>query len=168
MTIELLCTVALELKVAVASGPARRFLVGDPSVRLIDVLGGRTLSRMAAAEQCASPGEVVVDTPTISLLGDAIKVSDWRLVDEWEDPFGVLEALVIDVAPEPWPELHPTAFKSTQIRSWLFPAVYERLAQGLGEFLTELRPAVALFLRFWGLDYDNDWEAGEKLDRFIR
>ena len=46
-----------------------------------------------------------------------------------------------------------TDLQSTMFRAWLPPAVYERLRDGLGEFLTELRPAVALFLRFDGLDY---------------
>ena len=32
----------------------------------------------------------------------------------------------------------------------------------------ELRPATALFLRFGGLDYDGDEQAGERLDAFVR
>src|SRR5262249_451486 len=52
-------TIALALKVAVASGPARRFVVGDPNIQLLDVLAGATLARMAAAEQLAAPGEIV-------------------------------------------------------------------------------------------------------------
>jgi class 3 adenylate cyclase/tetratricopeptide (TPR) repeat protein len=46
--------------------------------------------------------------------------------------------------------------------------VYERLHSGQGQFLTELRPVVALFLAFSGIDYDGDDAAGEKLDAFIR
>jgi tetratricopeptide (TPR) repeat protein len=38
----------------------------------------------------------------------------------------------------------------------------------LGEFLTELRPAVALFMSFEGIDYDGDPDAGLKLDAYIR
>ena len=38
----------------------------------------------------------------------------------------------------------------------------------MGAFLTELRSAVALFLRFAGIDYDGDQAAGEKLDEFVR
>ena len=37
----------LALKTAVSTGPARRFLVGDPDVQLIDVLAGATLDRLA-------------------------------------------------------------------------------------------------------------------------
>src|SRR5262245_19469595 len=52
-------TAALALKVAVASGPARRFVVGDPGIQLIDVLSGATIARMAAAEHLADKGEVL-------------------------------------------------------------------------------------------------------------
>ena len=55
-----------------------------------------------------------------------------------------------------------------QMRPWLLAAVYERLRSGAGNFLAELRPTVALFLRFTGIDYDGDEAAGEKLDAFIR
>ncbi|HEX3345178.1 MAG TPA: AAA family ATPase, partial [Polyangiaceae bacterium] len=47
------------------------------------------------------------------------------------------------------------------------PQVYARLQAGQGDFLAELRPAVALFLRFGGLDFDGDDAAGHKLDRFV-
>ena len=46
--------------------------------------------------------------------------------------------------------------------------MYERLITGRGEFLAELRPAVPVFVRFTGIDYDDDDEAIEKLDDFIR
>ena len=35
--------VTLAVKVAVTSGPARRFVVGDPDIQLVDVLAGETL-----------------------------------------------------------------------------------------------------------------------------
>ncbi|MBC8075757.1 MAG: tetratricopeptide repeat protein, partial [Chloroflexales bacterium] len=54
-----------------------------------------------------------------------------------------------------------------QLRPWLLPPVYERLGSGQGEFLTELRPTVALFLRFSGIDYDGDEDAQRKLDVFV-
>jgi predicted ATPase len=38
----------------------------------------------------------------------------------------------------------------------------------MGEFLTELRPIVALFLHFAGIDYDNDAEAQSKLNIYVQ
>ncbi|RME40271.1 MAG: adenylate/guanylate cyclase domain-containing protein, partial [Caldilineae bacterium] len=60
------------------------------------------------------------------------------------------------------------ALPDEQVRSWLLPPVYERLRSGQGQFLAELRPATALFLRFGGLDYDADDDAGQKLDAYIQ
>ena len=34
--------------------------------------------------------------------------------------------------------------------------------------MAELRPAVTLFLRFIGINYDDDPAAGQKLDAYIR
>ena len=39
---------------------------------------------------------------------------------------------------------------------------------GRGEFLAELRPAIPVFVRFGGIDYDADDAAAGKLDDFIR
>jgi class 3 adenylate cyclase len=48
------------------------------------------------------------------------------------------------------------------------PAIYERLSTGGGEFLAELRPAYPMFVRFGGIDYDDDADAIAKLDDFVR
>mgnify|MGYP000921694827 FL=1 len=55
-----------------------------------------------------------------------------------------------------------------QLRPWLLAPVHERLRLGRGDFLAELRPTVALFVRFGGIDYDNDGDAGVKLDAYLR
>src|SRR5512136_1604320 len=70
--------VTLSVKVAVASGPARRFVVGDPNTQLLSALAGRTLARMAAAEHLANKGEVIVDELTIAALAGAAQVIEWR------------------------------------------------------------------------------------------
>jgi hypothetical protein len=49
----------LTVKIALASGAARRFVVGDPDIQLMDVLGGETLYRLAAAEHYADKGEII-------------------------------------------------------------------------------------------------------------
>lgn len=49
-------TITLAVKCAVASGPVRRFVVGDPLIQLIDVLAGDTLDQLAASEHQARRG----------------------------------------------------------------------------------------------------------------
>ena len=62
--------VRLAVKAAVASGPARRFVVGDPAIQRKAVLAGATVTRMAVAEHLAGKGEVVVDEATAAALGE--------------------------------------------------------------------------------------------------
>src|SRR3954463_9985245 len=54
-------TVSLGMKVAVAVGSARRFVVGDPDIQLLDALAGNVIDRLATAEQHAVQGDVIVD-----------------------------------------------------------------------------------------------------------
>jgi class 3 adenylate cyclase len=51
------------------------------------------------------------------------------------------------------------------VKQWVLPPVYERLQAG-ARFLAELRPTVPLFLKFAGIDYDEDEDAGPKLDAY--
>jgi len=156
----------LSVKAGVASGAARRFMVGDPERQLIDVLAGGLLDEMAAAEHQAMGGEVVLASSTLQALENRVKLERQFKVDGRR--FGVVAASTADVELEPWPDLPDDALNEEQLRPWLLAPVYERLRAGQGEFLAELRPAVALFLRFEGIDYDADQAAGVKLDEFVR
>jgi class 3 adenylate cyclase/tetratricopeptide (TPR) repeat protein len=159
--------VSLTIKVGVAGGPARRMLVGDPAIALIDVLAGATIQRMAAAEHQAGKGEVVVDEAAAAALGERGVVAGWRADEERGARFAVLAGLAAPVPPAPWPPLADDAIPEERWRPWLLPPVYERLRAGMGAFLTELRPVTALFTRFAGIDYDGDPLAREKLDAFV-
>jgi class 3 adenylate cyclase len=59
----------VRVKVAVAVGQVRRFVAGDPERRLWDVMAGSTLVRLAAAEQRAEAGEILVDTAAARAAG---------------------------------------------------------------------------------------------------
>lgn len=160
----------IALKVAMASGPARRFLVGDRDRGYVDIVAGKTIDRMAAAEHCAGRGETVADAATVAELGDGVHVAEWRDAGAEGAPerFALLGKLAARAPRCDWEPLAPGALTAEQVRPWVLPAVYERLQTGLGEFLAELRPAVALFLRFVGIDFESDPEAGEKLGAFIQ
>ncbi len=157
----------LSLKVAVACGPARRFAVGDPDVLIVDVLCGALLDTLAAAESCARAGEIVLDPCALAAVGDAVRVREHRTDPEGSREFGVVDRLESVVEPAPWPAVPTGTLDAGRLRPWLLPAVWERLAGGRGEFLTELRPVVTLFLAFAGIDYDGPG-AREQLDRFVR
>jgi adenylate cyclase len=165
--------IALAMKAAVATGPARRFLVGNPQIQLLDVLAGATLDRMAAAEQQAARGEVVLDSVTVAALGDAASIVEWREDETTGERFAVLSKLQISdfrLQIEPIESAQSTIYnlQSEMFRSWLLPPVFERLHAGQGAYLAELRPAVALFVGFSGIDYDADDDAGARLDAYVR
>lgn len=160
-------TTSLALKVSIASGSARRFVVGDETIQRLDTLAGATVTRTAIGEHLATKGEVLVDEATVQLLGDSLSIIEWR-VDEDGKRFAVLEKLSsadeqlsVTRAPDvPIPD-------HSMLRLFIHRAVYEREASEQGYFLTEFRPCVALFVRFTGIDYDLD-SAESELDMFIR
>jgi adenylate cyclase len=161
-------THTLAIKVAVATGPVRRFLVGDPGYQVIDVLAGQTLEDMSAAEKHARQGEVSLTEEVARRLEGRLSVVDWRAGDRPNQRFAIIDKLSDCAEPNPWPDLPFNALTDQQIRTWLLPDVFERLNCGQSDFLAELRPAVALFLKFGGIDYDNDDGAGLLLDAYIR
>jgi len=165
---------ALAIKTALASGSVRRLLVGDPSIQVIDVLAGAPLERMAAAEHIAGRGEMVADRETIELLGLRSAVGVWR-PDETGQPVGVLTRLA-DAATSGagFPgagvgaSVPPTELPDDLVRPWLLPTVWANLQQSGEQYLAELRPAAALFLRFSGLAFETDEAAAQHLDTYIR
>jgi predicted ATPase/class 3 adenylate cyclase len=165
--------VTLAIKVGVATGPVRRFVVGDPEIQLVDVLAGATLDKMAMAEGLADKKEVVVNAEVVHNNGGTavFDVSEWRHGENEADQFAVLSGMALQVSQHPWSSLLSTPeeiqgrLSENQLKSWLLNPVYERLKSG-GDFLAELRPAVALFLKFSGIDFDAD-DAGPQLDAYV-
>ncbi len=151
--------VSLGMKAAVAVGPLRRFVVGDPEIQLMDVLAGATVDRLAEAEHLAKQGEVIAAPEAIrNTKQDAV-------VEAWRGRFGVVGGLRTAAEPSPWvdaaDDLNPE-----WLRPYLLVPVHERVQREQAEFLAELRPVSVLFLRFTGIHYDEDPAAGEKLDAF--
>jgi class 3 adenylate cyclase/tetratricopeptide (TPR) repeat protein len=156
----------LALKVAIAVGPARRFVVGDPELQLIDVLAGGLVDRIADVEQLAEKGEVLAHESALPALAGRAELGDTRASDEAGSATVIARLLAAPPAaepPEPAQEL-----RDELVRPWLLALVYQRLAAGRHEFLAELRPAYPMFVKFAGIDYDADESASHKLDEFVR
>ena len=157
-------SVTLGVKVAVAVGEVHRFVVGDPNVQLIDVLAGRLMDSLAAAEARSQAGEVVLDSGALASLEGRVTLIETREGDA--GAVGIVDALVdpptVPEAVEEWP-----ALPLETARQWLLPPVWERLVAGRGEFLADLRPAVPIFVRFGGLDFEHDPQAPTVLGDFV-
>ncbi len=160
-------TISLAIKVAIAAGPVRRFCVGDPHIQVLDVLAGATLDQLAAAEHQANKGEIVASSEVVKHLENHIKIAEWRLNAETGDRYALLCDLASPVAACPWDTLALEALNTEQVRPWILPQVFDRLNTGQSQYMAELRPAVAMFTNFRGIDYDREDDAGEKLDAYI-
>jgi class 3 adenylate cyclase/tetratricopeptide (TPR) repeat protein len=156
---------ALSLKVAVAFGTARRFVVGDPSIHYMDALAGATVTRTSTAEHLANKGNVLVDESTVDLLGESLTIQEWRTDEETNERFALVREFRGQTSLPPLPG--PIDLDDALLRTWIHPQVYQREQSGQPSFLTEFRPCAALFIRFVGIDYDAD-DAQAKLDAFIR
>ena len=154
--------VSLTMKAAVAAGPVHRFLIGDPEIQLLDVLVGATVDRLAEGERLAERGDVIA-SPEV-----ARKAAAHLMVGTWRGRFAVVEGLRESAEPAPWPDLPLPGLTSERLRPYLLGPVHERVQAGQGEFLGELRPVSVLFLRFTGIDYDEDAKAASKLDAFTK
>ncbi|MCB8965844.1 MAG: tetratricopeptide repeat protein [Ardenticatenaceae bacterium] len=158
--------VSLGMKAAVAVGAVRRFVVGLPEYTLIDAMAGKTLENVAAAEHQAERGDVILDEAAAAALADVLQIAEWR--EEHGQRFAVVTGLTVDVPLAPWPPLADGDLDEAQREAWLLPAVYQRLQGERGEFLAELRSAAAVFMRFGGIDYDQDEQSPQKLDALIQ
>ena len=159
----------LGLKVAVAVGPARRFVVGDPEIQLIDVLAGepdrphrRAPSSSRRRERWSSHAAPLAaarrsrqgrraargrQTARPSPSSSAARRRARRAARSHAAP--------------PLPD--------ELARPWLLPAVYERLSTGRGEFLAELRPAFPVLRQASaGSTTTPTSRRVEKLDEFVR
>ena len=160
-------SIPLAIKAAASRGTVRRILAGDPDIQVLDVLAGSTLDRMAVAEGMAKLGEVVVGPELLASFGAALRLEAERRDGEGRR-FGVVGGLRTELEEDPWETIADDALTAEQVRPWLLPATYERLRDGQGAFLADLRPVVALFLKFEGLDFELDEAAPRHLDAYVR
>ncbi|HTW20069.1 MAG TPA: tetratricopeptide repeat protein [Mycobacteriales bacterium] len=149
---------APQLKVALATGRTRRFLVGNPRVQLLEGLAGALVDELAAAGHDAEPGQIVLAPSTRAAVGEQVRT----------DARGALQWYEGRAEPSPWPAPDETKEGLDAVRAWLLPAVFTRLAAGEGDFLAELRPATALFMRISGIRFEDDPAALDRLDEIVR
>lgn len=155
--------IPLAIKVGIAAGPARRFLLGDSNAYVIESLAGRTLDRMARAEELAARGDVMVSAEVAAQLPSDVHLGERQGTGD-EEYVTVLDwsRSAFNDSPD-----EPARVADEQAQCWLLPPVARRLSEGSEAFLAELRPTVSVFLGFSGIDYDADDAAGEKLNQFV-
>jgi adenylate cyclase len=159
-------TTKLTLKVTIASGTARRLVVGDPKIRWIDTLAGSIVARTATAEHQAQAGEVILDEVTANILAEAITIQEWREDSDSGERFAVIVGLTQPIDPPVLMQLDAGYLVPEELHPWVHAPLVEREQSGQVSFSAEFRPCVALFVRFSGIDFDQE-SAGPQLDAFL-
>jgi class 3 adenylate cyclase/predicted ATPase len=155
----------LSVKITIASGTVRRFMVGDPEILKFDLLAGDIVTRTSTADHLSERGEVLLDEASVQALGDALTVKEWRTDETTQERFAVAAQFNgTDTTSSPSKILRMPP--PNKLKSWMHYPLLKREQDGQGQLPTEFRPCVALFVRFTGIDYDAD-EAGAQLDQFI-
>ncbi|MEW5870358.1 MAG: tetratricopeptide repeat protein [Chloroflexota bacterium] len=154
----------LSMKVGLAHGPVRRWLVGAPDLGRFDLLAGTAVQRMAEAEHYARQGEIIV-SPEIYAWA-AARAADRVTWGEDRQGFHVLLSLVGPFAGQRSP-IEAPELAIDALQPYFPPALFEWLSSTGENFQAELRPVVSVFLRFEGLDFENDSQVHQKLNRYV-
>ncbi len=155
--------VTLAIKTALMAGRVKRFVVGDPHIQLFDVLVGDTLTRMAVMAEILWKGELLLDEETTLTICHHVS-GEWRTAQGRR--YFQVHSLKPSVSPVEMPS-PARGLTQAEIRQWILPALYERMEGEHARYLAELRPAVALFLIFEGIDFEHDAGCEEKLNAFV-
>ncbi len=155
----------INVKVGIATGPASRFVVGEPAHQTFEVIAGAIMDRVASVERTVSSGEVGVSAEVAELLLGHLDISEWRTGPR-DTSVAIIRGLAQPVAPDPWPA-EPRLAES-DVRPWMVKDVLERITRGEETLMGGFRRVAALFVKFGGIDYDLDPGAGARLDAFVR
>jgi adenylate cyclase len=160
---------AVAVKAAIVSGEVQRFSLGDPAIQLIDTLAGSLLVRLADLEQIVQPGEIIVDEPAALALAALVRPGPRRSHPGSATVGIIVAGLMAEFAAvgAPIDVAGVTAAAAVDVQPWLLASIWERLQRGMGDFLTELRPVVALFGQFAGAIDVEDRAAVETLNRYV-
>ena len=152
----------IDIKVAVASGSARRVRVGRAEHSYMDVLAGEVVERLSSEAKLLQPGEVAVSREVAEAPGSEAVL---RTVTVDGRVRYIVEALM--ATSHPITALEEVAIDEAVASQWLLPTVHELIQQRLHGLMAELREVVAIFVGFEGIDHVNDDNSGEALDACV-
>lgn len=167
-------TFTLRMKIGISGGEVLFLSVGDPFKGLEHVLIGPPLDRMVEAEHHAQAGEVILDSRYLKLNAQALKDLNLTTTKKHQEFWCLLKAPLSaaqNLAEEQnidWQALENIEERAVaQLMPYVPQNVFEQITAGQRQFLGEHRRVASLFVNFFGLDYENDPEAGAKLQAYF-
>ncbi|MEM7797750.1 MAG: AAA family ATPase [Chloroflexota bacterium] len=151
----------LNIKIAIASGPAYRVLVGNPDIRVLKSMAGETIHRVALLGSLTHSSEISICVECINRFGQELNVVPGR-----NKHFVILREFEGEVPPIPWSQNGLDHLSPEDLRPWLLPSLFNHVRQG-GTIVGDLRPVTPMMIRFTEPDFDNDPDASEKLNAYV-
>jgi class 3 adenylate cyclase len=182
----------IQMKVGISAGQVLEVHAGGELNRLEYVLAGQPMANMSKAENLAEAGEIVVDENIWQLTNGADPDTAKKMMALANgQPTGMPESYVFGESAAPgfyrithlWSELPPTplthpdwsqvkaeaaAKAAATLHNYVPAAISSILEHGPNNTLTELRSMAVCFVGFSGIDYNNNPDAGPRLDSFLR
>lgn len=153
----------IAVRVAVASGGAQRFIVGDPAIQRFEVFGGSIVSEMAEASDLAAAGQLLVSNSVFNDVHGVAQFNDALITDSGTKHYRALREINRDISPDPWAS--PDVVNESALLPWVHDAVARRLGSGVDMDVSGFKPITAVFIQF-ELDYENT-DADTRLDTLV-
>jgi class 3 adenylate cyclase/tetratricopeptide (TPR) repeat protein len=150
---------SLDIKVAVASGTARRMRVGRAAHSYMDVLAGGVNDSLIIESSMLQAGELAVS------LAVAIALEGRAKVVTTVTDIGRARHLVEEITEFPLPPPSLELTDEVAADEWLHPLVRDHLQQGLGGLMGQLRDVVTMFVGFEG--EEDSLGPDESFDGFV-
>jgi class 3 adenylate cyclase/tetratricopeptide (TPR) repeat protein len=161
----------LDLKVAVYQGLAQRWVVGDARSGLLDVLAGEAVEGVAEVAGRCEKHQVRTGANSAASLAAYPQIIS-QMSEEGDIILSRASAYLVEQSSAhrwgAWQATEEAGGILEKVKQFIDPLIQQQELAGLGGLAGELRYATPLFVRFGGLDYNNDPHAQQKLDAYIR
>jgi len=181
----------LRMKIGISAGEVLEVHAGGVYDRWEYVLAGAPMANMSSAENLAEAGEIVIDEAAWQLIGgrkpdeldqvatafELQSLADGECYAYGEEAAPGFYRIVYfwsklspqSLTPPDWSQLNSAGDKvAATLRSYIPGAISSVLESGRSDMLAELKPMTVCFIGFSGIDYNNDPDAGSRLNNLLR
>lgn len=141
---------SLRLKVVIGGGNAQRWVVGNPTRGLNDLLAGEAIEHALRVIGECLPGQVLLYQDTVPYLfgtGFTMEISESGSAVLKEAPLGLIQ-LSRGYRWPPWKPIADETAILDEARLFVPANIRDQIQLGLGDYTGELRPVLPMFIQF--------------------